>query len=139
MEMTHHMTEQRRPDRQQRQSIKDTIDRISADGRSWIAAEAAYAKSEIASDGKRVLTMLILAVVAVGSVFSAMIMASFYILALIAPHVGGMKNSAGIVALVLVLLVFICSGIIWRLSASELGIATVCKRWWKMIQPKRQR
>lgn len=138
MEMTLHMTEQRHPDRSERQSITETIDRLSKEGRSWIAAEAAYAKSEVASDGKRVVTMLILAAVAFGSIFSAIIMASLYVLELIAPHVGGMKNSAGLVALVLVLVVLICGGIIWRLSTSELGIATVCKRWWKLMQPKRR-
>jgi Putative Actinobacterial Holin-X, holin superfamily III len=116
------------------ESIQDSLFKLSRDGRSWISAEAALARAEIASDGKRMLVIMVLTAIVTGSTLAAVLLASAGVVVFLAPHVGGLANAAGIVALICMLLAAGCSWWILHLTQSRLGIAAVLKRWGRMAR-----
>ncbi len=109
-----------------------SLQRFSRDGRSWIAAEAALAQAEVASDGKRLAVILALVAVVFGSLFSAVILLSAFLVSLLAPHVSGLANAAGILGLVLLMLAALLGWRIWSLASREFGLQLIFKRWWNI-------
>lgn len=107
-----------------------SLHRLSRDGRSWIAAEAALAQAEVASDGRRLVVMLALMALVFGCLFAAVILISVFFMVLMAPHVAGMANAAGLLSLGLVTLAASMSWRIWYLASQQFGILSVLKRWW---------
>jgi hypothetical protein len=108
-----------------------SLHRLTRDGRSWVAAEAALAQAEVASDGKRIALMLALTVVALGCLFAAVIVLSLGVVAFLAPLVGGMANAAGLLSLALLGITGLSAWRIWYLATQEFGLLSVLKRWWK--------
>jgi hypothetical protein len=107
-----------------------SLHRLSRDGRSWIAAEAAFAQAEVASDGRRLVVMLALVALVFGCLFAAVILLSVFVVVLMAPHVAGMANAAGLLSLGLVTLAALMSWRIWYLASQQFGVLSVLKRWW---------
>ncbi len=103
--------------------------KLSSEGQSWLAAEAALAKAELASDGKRLMAIVALGVVACGCVLSAMMMFSLFMVSLLAPYVGGLSAAAGVLVLALLIFSFICTWLASHLARSKLGISAVLERW----------
>ena len=58
-----------------------SLHQLARDGRAWIAAEAAFAQAEVASDGKRLAVMLALVAVGFGCLFTAVILLSVFVVA----------------------------------------------------------
>jgi hypothetical protein len=108
-----------------------SLHRLSRDGRSWIAAEAAFAQAEVASDGRRLVVMLALMALVFGCLFAAVILLSGFVVVLLAPHVAGMANAAGLLSLGLVTLAALMSWRIWYLASQQFGVLAVLKRWWR--------
>jgi hypothetical protein len=109
-----------------------TLHRLSRDGRSWIAAEAALAQAEVASDGKRLAVIFALAAVVFGSLFTSVILMSAFLVSLLAPYVSGLANAAGILGLLLLILAAVLGWRIWFLASQEFGLPSLFKRWWKI-------
>lgn len=107
-----------------------SLHQLSRDGRSWIAAEAAFAQAEVASDGRRVLTILALAAVAFGCLFAALVLIALFAVAILAPHVGGLANAAALLSLGLITIAASLGWSIWHLASREFGLASVARRWW---------
>lgn len=108
----------------------ESLHRLSRDGRSWIAAEAAFAQAEAASDGKRLIQMLLLGAFLLGCIFAAVILASIFIVAVLAPHVGGLTTAAGLLSLLLMIAGAFAAWRVWYLASQQFGILSVIKRWW---------
>jgi Putative Actinobacterial Holin-X, holin superfamily III len=115
-----------------REPLMASLHRLSRDGRSWIAAEAALAQAEVASDGKRLAVIFALMAVVFGSLFTAVILLSAFLVSLLAPFVSGLANAAGILGLLLLILATLLGWRIWFLAAQEFGLASVFKRWWNI-------
>jgi hypothetical protein len=109
-----------------------SLHRLSRDGRSWIAAEAALAQAEVASDGRRLAVILALVAVVFGSLFTAVILLSAFLVSLLAPYVSGLANAAGILGLFLLILAALLGWRIWFLASREFGLPSVFKRWWNI-------
>ena len=107
-----------------------SLHRLTRDGRSWVAAEAALAQAEVASDGKRIAIMLALTVIALGCLFAAVILLSLAVVAFLAPHVGGIGNAAALLSLALLVITGLSVWRIWYLASTEFGVLSVLKRWW---------
>lgn len=118
--------------------VKDAFQKLLSDGQTWIAAEAALAKAELASDGKRLIAIFALGALACGCVFSAVIMFSLFMVSLLAPYVGGLTTAAGVLALALLIIAFICTWLATYLARSKLGISAVLERW-KQFAARRQK
>lgn len=114
------------------ETLMASFHRLSRDGRSWIAAEAALAQAEVASDGRRLAVMLALAAITFSSLFTAAIFLSAFMVSLLAPYVSGLANAAGILGLVLLFLAALLSWRIWFLASREFGLSSVLKRWWNI-------
>lgn len=120
-----------------RENLKDesmlaTLHRLSRDGRSWIAAEATLAQAEVASDGRRLAEMLVLSILVLACLFAAVILLSLFVVALIAPHVGGMGNAAGLLSLGIIVIAALTGWRIWHLASKQFGLLSVLKRWWSI-------
>jgi Putative Actinobacterial Holin-X, holin superfamily III len=118
-----------------RDAVKDepllaSLHKLTRDGRSWVAAEAALAQAEVASDGKRIALMLALSVIALGCLFAAVMVLTLALVAFLAPHVGGMANAAGLLSLALLLITGLSAWRIWYLASKEFGVLSILKRWW---------
>lgn len=110
-----------------------SLHRLSRDGRSWIAAEAAFAKAELASDGRRLIGLFVMAALVLGCLFSAVILLSLFVVVLAAPHVGGLAIAAGLLAVGLLIVAALTSWRIWVLVTKEFGIKTMLTRWWNIF------
>ncbi len=119
------------------ESLMASLHRLSRDGRSWIAAEAALAQAEVVSDGRRLAVMLALAAVVFGSLFTAVILLSAFVVTLLAPFVSGLANAAGILGLALLVLSALLGWRIWVLASQEFGLPSVFKRWWSFAATQR--
>jgi hypothetical protein len=124
------MTEQTPHDTLKEEPMLASLHRLSRDGRSWIAAEAAFAQAEVASDGRRLVVMLALVALVFGCLFAAVVLISVFLVVLIAPYVAGMANAAGLLSLGLVMLAAMMSWRIWYLASQRFGVFSVLKRWW---------
>jgi Putative Actinobacterial Holin-X, holin superfamily III len=118
-----------------RDAVKDepllaSLHKLTRDGRSWVAAEAALAQAEVASDGKRIALMLALSVIALGCLFAAVMVLTLALVAFLAPHVGSMANAAGLLSLALLLITGLSAWRIWYLASKEFGVLSILKRWW---------
>lgn len=113
-----------------------SLHRLSRDGRSWIAAEAAFAKAELASDGRRLIGLFVMAALVLGCLFSAVILLSLFLVILAAPHVGGLAIAAGLLAVGLLIVAALTSWRIWVLVTKQFGIKTMLTRWWNIIAQK---
>jgi Putative Actinobacterial Holin-X, holin superfamily III len=107
-----------------------SLHKLYSDGRSWIAAEAALAQAEVASDGKRLAVMLGLVAVVFGCVFTAVVLLSAFLVSLLAPYVSGLANAAGLLGLVLVIVAAVTAWRLWLLATKEFGVLLVVRRWW---------
>lgn len=120
-----------------RESLKDepmlaSLHRLSRDGRSWIAAEAAFAQAEVASDGRRIGILLALSALVFGCLFSSVILLSLFVVVLLSPYVNGLGNAAGILALILLVVALVAGFRVRTLASREFGLLAVLKRWWSM-------
>ncbi len=128
-----HLMEVRMP----RESLKDqsilaSLYRLSRDGRGWIAAEAALAQAEVASDGRRIVVMLALVGLVFGFLFAAVILLSLFVVALLAPHVGGLASAAGLLSLALLIVAALISWRVWHMATQQFGLLSVLERWWSL-------
>ncbi len=130
MAKTLHMKERMPRDKLKSEPMLESLHRLSRDGRSWIAAEAALAQAEVASDGKRLVQMLLLGAFLMGCIFAAVILASIFIVAVLAPYVGGLTTAAGLLSLLLTITAAFTAWRVWYLASQQFGILTVLKRWW---------
>jgi hypothetical protein len=53
------------------------------------------------------------------------------VVVLLAPHVAGMANAAGLLSLGLVTLAALMGWRIWHLASQQFGVLAVLKRWWR--------
>jgi Putative Actinobacterial Holin-X, holin superfamily III len=116
-----------------REGVTASLYRLSQDGRSWIAAEAALAKAEVFSDGKRLAWIVVLLALVCGCMFASVILLSAFVVTLLAPYVNGLANAAGIMGL---LLAALAVALVWRirtLASTQLGLTVVAKRWWNIF------
>jgi uncharacterized membrane protein YqjE len=118
--------------------VKYELQKLLSAGQSWIAAEAALAKAELASDGKRLILLIALGALACGCVFSAVMMLSLFLVSLLAPYVGGLTAAAGVLVLALLIMAFICTWLAIYLARSKLGILALLERW-KQFADRRQK
>jgi hypothetical protein len=109
--------------------VTGALYKLAQDARSWITAEAVLAQAELASDGRRVALIVALATAVIGCAASALMLFSLFVLALLAPHVGGLANAAGILAGTLAVVAVGASWWILHLVRSRFGIMSVLKRW----------
>lgn len=137
MELTGPTRAQVPRDKLKGEPISESLSKLLRDGSLWIAAEAALAKAELTADGKRLAVVLFLSAVIIGSIGSAVMLASAAIVLLLAPHVGGIANAAGFLALVLAVLAAASGWWIFHLVQSRLGIASILKRWGVIAAPAR--
>jgi Putative Actinobacterial Holin-X, holin superfamily III len=114
------------------ESMFASLHRLSRDGRSWLAAEAALAQAEVASDGRRLAEILGFIALVIGCLLAALILLSVFFVAVLAPYVGGMANAAGLLSLGLIIVAALASWRIWHLSSEEFGLLAVFKRWWSI-------
>jgi uncharacterized membrane protein YqjE len=117
-------------DKLKEQPMLESLHRLSRDGRSWIAAEAAFAQAEVASDGKRLVQMLLLGALVFGCVFAAVILACVFFVTVLAPYVGGLTAAAGLLSLLLAMAAALAGWRLWYLASQQFGISSVLKRWW---------
>jgi uncharacterized membrane protein YqjE len=113
-------------------SILASLHRLSRDGRSWIAAEAALAQAEAASDGRRIMVMLVLVGLVFGFLFAAVILLSLFVVALLAPHVGGLASAAGLLSLGLMIVAALICWRLWHMATQQFGLLLILKRWWSI-------
>lgn len=111
------------------ENLRKSFLRFSKSGRSWIKAESDLARAELASDSKRAAFIFLLAVLSIAAVLSGTMLLMLFIVALLAPFVGGLANSAGILAFVLIFLAIGAAWWAWKLIHAELGLVSVVKRW----------
>lgn len=114
------------------ETMMASLHQLSRDGRAWIAAEAAFAQAEVASDGKRLAVMLALVAVGFGCLFTAVILLSVFVVVFLAPHVSGLGNAAGLLGLALVAIAALTGWRIWSLATKQFGLLSVLKRWWNI-------
>ena len=107
----------------------DSLYQLSGSGRSWIAAEAALAKAELRADGQRFLVIVVLAAMVMGCVFSALMLFSLFLVAVLAPFVGGLSSAAGLLALGFFAVAAATGLVIYYMSRRQLGISNLAKRW----------
>ena len=105
---------------------------LSQDGRSWIAAEATLAQAEVASDARRVAGVLALLVLVFASLFAAVMLFTVFMLALLAPLVGGLGNAAGLLSLGFFVIAALASWSIRQQSTKQFGLMLVLMRWWSI-------
>jgi uncharacterized membrane protein YqjE len=119
-------------DRLKDEPMLASLHRLSRDGRSWIAAEAALAQAEVASDGRRLAQMLLLGALLLGCLFAAVILACVFVVAFLTPYVGGLPNAAGLLSLLLMLIAAMMGWRVWYLASQQFGVLSVLKRWWNI-------
>jgi hypothetical protein len=129
MEKTLPMPLQARRNPKTGDSLRDTLRRFSQSGRSWVLAEAALAKAELASDGRRLGVIVAIAALAIGTLLAAIMLFALFLVSLLAPYVGGLANAAGILALVLLLVTGLAVWRAWAMARAELGLVSLLKRW----------
>lgn len=110
-------------------SLLLSLRKLLHDGRDWVSAEFALARAEISADGKRLVSILILAACAIASAIAAMVLLGLFVTALIAPYVGGLANAAGCLAVVMIIITVVSAVVMLRMVRSNMGISTVIKRW----------
>ncbi len=110
-------------------TVMDSLYQLSGNGRSWIAAEAALAKAELRADGQRFLIIVVLAAMVMGCVFSAIMLFSLFLVAVLAPFVGGLSSAAGLLALGFFAVAAATGLVIYYMSRRQLGISNLAKRW----------
>ncbi len=113
-------------------SMFASLHRLTRDGRSWLAAEAALAQAEVASDGRRLVEILGFLALVICCLFAALILLSVFVVAVLASYVGGMANAAGLLSLGLIIVAVLASWRIWHLSSKQFGLLAVFKRWWSI-------
>ena len=111
------------------ETVMDSLYQLSGSGRSWIAAEAALAKAELRADGQRFLVIVELAAMVMGCVFSAIMLLSLFLVAVLAPFVGGLSAAAGLLALGFFAVAAATGLVIYYMSRRQLGISNLAKRW----------
>ncbi len=114
------------------ESMLASLHRLSRDGRSWLAAEAALAQAEVTSDGRRLAEILGFLALLACCLFAALILLSVFVVAVLASYVGGIANAAGLLSLGLLVVAMLASWRIWHLSSKEFGLLAVFKRWWRI-------
>lgn len=102
-----------------RLKIRELLERVSTDGRSWAEAEVTMARAELGELKDHVVRVLSFAVIALAAVFAALVVLSQAGIAFLTPHVDGPGVAALIVGVLLLALVVICflvirSGFSWR-------------------------
>ena len=94
-----------------------------------MAAEAALARHELASDGRRLKLAMVFGVILGLSLFAAVIQGSLLLVLVLAPSVGGITNAAALSTIGMLLVAALMAFAIWRLLARPSGIASLVKRW----------
>jgi Putative Actinobacterial Holin-X, holin superfamily III len=115
-----------------------SLHRLSRDGRSWIAAEAALAKAEVAADAWRLLFVMGLAGALMACVFAIIILIPLLLVAVLAPYVGGFATAAAIAMTGLVLLAGLLGWLMWYLLSKDSGVLSVLKRWQGIFSPEQR-
>jgi len=96
---TDEMQEANRPE------IRELIERLSAEGRSWAEAELALARAELGELKGQAIRAVTFAIVGFAAVFCALVVFSQAAIAFLTPYVDGTGVAALIVGFVLLLLV----------------------------------
>lgn len=112
-----------------RESLSQLTSELAGSGRAWFNAEAALARAYIAGDVSRLGTLLLLLVFGIFATCAGATLLLAYAVALLAPHVGGIGNAAGIMGIVLCLLAGFAVWTIMRIMRTQLGVRTLIKRW----------
>lgn len=102
-----------------RPEIRDLIERLSAEGRSWAEAELSLARAELGELKGQAIRAVTFAIIGFAAVFSALVVFSQAAIAFLTPHVDGTGVAALIVGGVLLVLVVISfqvmrSALSWR-------------------------
>jgi uncharacterized membrane protein YqjE len=102
-----------------RPEIRELIERLSSEGRSWAEAELVLARAELGELKGQAIRAVTFAIVGFAAVFSALVVFSLAAIAFITPYVDGPGVAALIVGFVLLLLVAVSyfimrSALSWR-------------------------
>jgi hypothetical protein len=116
-----------------RESLSKLTSELAGSGRAWFNAEAALARAYLAGDANRLGTLLLLSVFGIFASSAGATLLLAYGVALLAPHVGGIANAAGIMGIVLCLLAGLAVWMILRILRTQLGVRTLVKRWASML------
>jgi uncharacterized membrane protein YqjE len=90
-----------------RPEIRELIERLSSEGRSWAEAELVLARAELGELKGQAIRAVTFAIVGFAAVFSALVVFSQAAIAFLTPYVDGTGVAALIVGFVLLLLVVV--------------------------------
>lgn len=117
------------PDKITGGSVRGPFSKLLEDGRSWFSAEAKLAGAQLASDGRRLVYLGVLLGISLVTLCTGLMLFLFYCVALLAPHVGGMANAAGLLALASFVVAAISAWGMLRIVHGKLGVTAILKRW----------
>jgi uncharacterized membrane protein YqjE len=122
-----------RRDQAQFTSLTDGLHKLADDGRAWVAAEAALAKAEVKADTRRLLWLALVIGLALLGLMTAFMLFALFVVAALAPYVGSLAASAGLLAAALAVVSGACVWAGVHMARQRFGIMHLLQRWGQVM------